>query len=372
MSILYIDGFDHYNVAGATNYIYTASPSRWTAAGVDVSGSSCIATMPVLGGKCMNVVPRSNSPSNGLAGRPVLLMPIAPASGLTFGCGFHFYATSLDYPSSPSFNRQALIGFSAGAAVVTRCIALDSGGQFTWRTTPEGTSLGNSGANVLAAGVLYHIEVKILWHASAGTVEIRVNGAVYMSLTGIATLPTSATHMMFATAAWEGSGAAIGTFSYDNLFIWDATGAINNTFQGERNVQTIFPNADTADADWALSTGAAGWSLLDNVPAVVGTDYIESSTVTDTSVFDLTSLANPNITVVAVQTDVYAEKTDAGASQIQVGVVSGGVDSMSAGQSVTQSQYRNFLKVTELNPNTGIAWTAAEINAAQIKLVRST
>lgn len=367
MTLKYIDGFEHYNAVGATNYIYTASPSRWSAAGADVSGSSCIATMPVLGGKCLNVAPRG---SNQTIGRPLLLLPIAPASGLTFGCGFHFYATDLSYPSSPTFNRQAILGFSAGAAIVSKCIALDSAGQFSWRNTPEASSLGNSGANVISASVLYFIEIKILWHASAGTVEIRVNGAVYMSLTGIATLPTSATHMMFATAAFEGGGTSTAVWSYDDLFIWDALGSINNTFLGEQTVYTLFPSADTASADWAKSTGSNGYDLINDVPAVDATRYIEGTTVGNVSIFDLTDLPTTALTIAGVSTVIRSEKTDALAGTIDFGPKHGGTASLlSVAQANGQYQYYN--KIDELNPSTSAAWTGTQINATQLQLSRT-
>lgn len=377
MALLYLDGFDHYNTAGTTNYIYSASPTLWInqQGSSDVIGSARINTMPVLGGRCLSVIPNGeatvSSTDGKRLGHPALLMPVAPASGLTFGCGFHFYSDS--WSTGSVSNIPAILGFCIGSNPSIKTLGVSSTGQLSWRNgNANDTSLGDSGSNVLSTNTLYHIEVKILFHATAGTVDVRVNGVSFMSLSGIATLPTSATHLVFSPLGYAVNAQDnTKSFYYANLYIWDATGSINNTFFGERTVQTIYPNADTATAAWTKSTGSNGYDLINDVPDNPGSNYLESSTLNDASVFDMASLSNTNVQIIGIQTIVKAEKTDAGTGGIQVGPRISSTDDLSANQNVSQSTYRHFSKVSELNPATGLPWTVSDIAAVQLKVVRS-
>lgn len=365
MAVLDFDGFDHYT--NTTTKLDTLSTTKFLPASDVVAGNNEASTFPVLGTLGMTFHHRVHG-GIGQATSGGIKFPFVATSGVTVGIGFHFYTDIL-----PNVANWCPFTFGTAVSTDTKYLRMTNGGVLHWctGTSPDtATSLGNTGANVFNASTLYHIEMKILFHASAGTIELRVNGAVWMSLSGIDTLPVSSNYMLFARS--NGNLAADTAKMYvDNFYVWDTTGSINNNFLGERNVVTLLPNADTATATWTKSTGVNGYALIDNVPPVSGTDYLESSATNDASVFELTTLSNPNTVIKAVQTYVFAEKTQNGPGEIRFGPRAAGVDDLSATTVLTQSQYLYFTKVSELNPATGLAWAVSDIAALQTKILRS-
>lgn len=366
MSLLYINGFDQYT--NTTTKLPVLSPSRFIdGAQTAVTGNNETATMPVLGGRGAQWDIRTFS-GLGTCGSGGIKMPFTAASGMTVGIGFHVYFAAL--PGAISW-----CPWSFGTAVLTntKFVRMTTGGQVEWctGTRPDtATALGNSGVNVFSATTLYHVEFKILFHASAGTVEMRVNGAVWMSLSGIDTLPVAANYMTLSHSH-ANAGTNTNKMSMDNLYFWNDQGSRNNTFLGERTIYTIFPSADTAQEDWTLSSGSDSFALIDNVPPDGATNYLESTVVGDKDTFTLQNAPTSNIKVLGVQVNVQAQKTDAGEGEIQIGVTSNGVEDLSSSQIVTQDQFLYYQHMVELDPDTGLPFEVADINALELTFERS-
>lgn len=366
MALIDFDGFDHYAATGTTNYIDNYNPTNWTCPGGHSTSFGVFATMPVLGGTALSTKGGINSSSLFC---PAWKFITTPTAGQTTGFGFHYYrATTIG-----SDNYSALFGVMSGATTFIGCVAISSTGQLQWSATgPNQTKLGNSGANLLSPGTLYHIEVQILWNTgTSGSVDVRVNGTSWLSVTGINTRASTPAYIALQPYVL-GSATSDNNLSYfKDFYVYDKTGTTNNNWLGERNIQTIYPSADTATAAWAKSTGTDGFDLINDVPPASSTRYLESSTVSDQSTFELGSLTNNNVVIIGVKTVVCAEKTDAGAGSIQLGVVSNGTSSLSSSTALTQSQYLYFSSINEVDPDTTAQWTPSAITALQATIVRS-
>jgi len=158
-------------------------------------------------------------------------------------------------------------------------------------------------------------------------------------------------------------GAGTGHF-YDDFYVCDATGSVNNNFLGDRRVITIFPNADTADEDFALSTGSDSFALLDDNGLDDDTTYVESATVTDRDLFDfesIGSLANIN----GIQHTAIARKTDVTNFDMDLVTKSGGTTDVAASQTVGSTSYDSFFRIQEEDPDTTDPWTGSGVDAAQ-------
>jgi hypothetical protein len=362
MSLLWVDGFDHYAASGALATVVGVVGGAYSAVWAT---DATIATMPITGGLGLRMVGSNSDPTAAIE-KP---LPTTYGSGTTLGVGSHFILDSAAYADAG--RGLDVFHFKNGIGTSTVMLCVLQGGQLTIRyDNVVNADSGNSGANVLSLDVVYHIELKVFLHATLGTIEVRVNGATWITMTNQNTLRSTTYTSCGVGQANLSSGQGFSAY-WDNFFIWDGAGSINNDFIGECTVLTLFPSADTADADWTLSTGASGFDLINDVPAAGTTRYLEAAAAADLSVFDLTNLPTTNYNIKGVQTVVNAQKTTSGATTIEIGVETNSVQDLSAPLTLTENAYLYKHHITQQNPDTLAAWTPTEINALQIVLDRA-
>lgn len=344
MTLLFIDGFDHYTSTSGADFP-TVVGSEYTY----VSGSNRnidIYTMPELGG--LGVL-RDGGAKDSIAS---FKRAITPKNTGTLGAGCHFY-----YEGDP--NGNVPISFENGSTALFRC-QLDASG---FLTLYSGSTLLDTSDSALSANTLWHIEIKVVF-GDSGSVEVQVNGQASLSATGIDTNTTAVNGVGFL-GKFE---IQTGSMYADNLYIWNEAGSLNNDWLGERNVFTLFPDGDTATADWALSSGTDGYALLDDTPPVPGTNYVESSTVGDTSVFTLAALPSTDITIIGVQSSILASKT--GTSDTVVAFGKSGATTGSASPAQDSPAY--YHQIDELNPADSLEWEAADLTGFEFEIERTT
>lgn len=350
MALLFMDGFDHYtNSSGASFSTVTFGTYGYVASGSNINVD--ILTMPELGGFGAYRDGSAASPTRGSIQRTV---PSQNTGAIGAGC--HYYVVS-------GINGCAPISFEAGATNLFRA-ELNSSGNIQI-ISGASTVLATSSL-ALSTETLYHIEMRLDFGDSS-TIEVRVNGATFVTVSGIDTNNTAVTGVGFL------GHRVIGTHGQlvDNVYIWNDTGSVNNTWLGERNVFTLFPSSDTSTADWSLSTGSDGATLLDNVPPLPSTQYIESSSATDRSEFNLGDLPTLDITITAIQPTILGLKTAASTIEVEYGVITNSVDVPSASTPLTQDQSLYFDTVLEINPDTAAPWDPQEIDDLLIYVERT-
>lgn len=359
--LLWIDGFDHYGTngtqfstvnLGAYDFIHAFSGFQ-------------IATMPELGGLGFRSVTNNSTFLTGILRKH---LPSSYGSGDTLGIGMHVYFASHDGANEDTdYGIFQVYDVSNSAAVLTVTYT-STGVVQVRRGTNTGTIIATSDTNTLDAATLFHIEFQFGFHASTGTVEMRVNGEEWINETGLNTLGSPSPSSFGFFIMNSSSGEDIDLY-IDNLYLYDTTGSYNNDWIGEQRVYTVVPTGDTATEDWTLSTGSDSYALLDEIPANT-TDYIEASSVSDRTDVSLGNLPSVNISVKGVQVAVVAQKTDAGSGGIQVGIVSNSVDDLSSDQGLTQSQWLRYFHIVEEDPDTTAAFTAAGVNGLDLAMVR--
>ncbi|RUW57178.1 hypothetical protein [Mesorhizobium sp. M8A.F.Ca.ET.021.01.1.1] len=350
MSLLWIDGFNHYGTNGSR---LAASAAGAYDTLLNNSGTVFV-DQPAMGGKGAQLS------ATGGEGFALAKAYPAPYSSGALGVGFHMI-----YPVS--FNTLDFIVFMSSTGTVLYRIQLNEGTGKLAILNGAGTTLATS-AGTLANMTYYHVEAKmIIAGSSAGSIEVRIGGDTFVAATGITTNGTAVGQIAFDQRVAGGDSCV---FTMGNLYLWDGAGSVNNDWIGEKKVYTALPSADTVDADWALSTGTSGYDLINDVPAVDATRYLESSTVGDVSIFETADVVPASLAIAGVMTVVRAEKTDSGAGTLEFGPVHAGVPSL-ASKAQTNAQFLWAAKVDQLNPSTSAPWTASEANAAQIELRRA-
>jgi len=204
-----------------------------------------------------------------------------------------------------------------------------------------------------------YIEYKVVIHDTTGAIIIKVNGDEVANVTGLDTrngTPTSATHLKIWGIDAD-SDTQDGCYCYDDVYIDDAA------FLGPIKVEQLLPNGDTADEDWALSTGVDSYALIDENPKNDDTDYISSGTTTDKTLCDLGALAYLASNIKGVQINVDC-KVDTGTVSL-IPKIKSNVTEAGTTRGVSTTTYKTESQMFVNDPDTAGAWSVSAVNAAQ-------
>jgi hypothetical protein len=276
------------------------------------------------------------------------------------GCGIALFMTDM-----PSTNNTIGIQFQTAAFAAAMTMTISAAGEVLIRSGNQvGTILGTSATGVIVAGSFCYIEIKSTAHATLGTVEVRVNGQ------SVLTIINGNTGGSYGAIAFgkQGTNNDSPGMWWDDLVIWDTTGARCNDFLGDRRCFTSFPTADTAEADWAPSTGVNGYACIDEVPPS-DVDYVEAATAGDISEYDKTTVTIDTNDVAAAVVFARAAKTDAGVSTFRLGLHSASFVTNSD-EIFPGTGYTFYERIFELDPNGNVPWTKTAIDDAFVRITR--
>ncbi len=331
MSRLFATGFDLYGTsqmlqiwtAGTVDSISSAS-SRWsTGQGVHLSGA-----------ETLNKALGSNE------------------STLIAGFAFN--------PTSPS----SLLDFFRFRDVTTTQISLacTATGQLAcYQGGTGGTQLAATAGGYLVGGIWHYIEIKAVFATGAtGSIEVRVDGNATPVLTASSVI-TATTHAYANDIFINGS---LNINLYDDIYVINTSGAVNNDFLGDTRIEGRVPTGVGNYAQFTPSTGS-NWQNVDDIPPNDDTDYNSTSTVNNKDSFAHQSLSSLSGTVRWVSHDLYARKDDAGTRKAAPLFRISGTDYVGSDDTLSTS-YQYFRQHYETSPATSTAWTISEINNAEV------
>lgn len=341
MALLWVDGFDHY---GTIARLLDGPYAETTAV-------SSISTSNVRTG-ANSLLTFANATLRRVLGGPKTFV----------GLGGAFYWSSLPI----SNNVQRVFDFRDAGNGQQIAIIIQSTGTIS--AMRGSTVLGTSAAPVLTANSYQHVEAQILFSQTVGTIEVRVNGVTVLSLSGQDTCNTANTECSQVTfAGGVGSG---GNCYLDDIYAYDNTGSYNNSWIGDRRVLTLFPNANTATADWTAVGAATGYECIDEANPNDDTDYITATASGKISQF---GLQNTPAGVSAISGVVMVErsrKTEAGIGNTKVSIVSGASTTAGADKPLTEI-YTYRQDVFETDPATAAPFTPSGVDSLQFKVERT-
>jgi hypothetical protein len=220
-------------------------------------------------------------------------------------------------------------------------------------------------ANAFQPTVWDHFQIKVVIHNTTGAITVRKNGDAgdTWSATGLNTRGGTANN--YANAVRLRSDNAVTSAWFDDFLCFSGSGAAPNDWVGDIRAVQLLPSADTAQRDFSRSAGATNSALVDEAVQNGDTDYVFSGTPNHQDLYDLSDLATTPASILAVQARMFAKKTDSGARSGQIRVKSGATEAGGA-DTVLSTSYTWLSRVGVTDPNTGAAWTAAAVNAAQL------
>lgn len=278
------------------------------------------------------------------------------------GCAFGLYMGTL-----PGINGAFGLSFRTAANASIGSVRVNTDG-----------SVGIYAANVLVqdsdpvltSSAWHHIEAKIIVDNVVGEMEIRVNGRMVLHVTDVnfgSTLCSQLQFQWFQTSPGVPDGTL---YCIDDVVAWDDTGDFNNDFLGPQRVLTIYPSTDEATQDWTPSGAATGHECIDENTPDDATTYIFSADVGDVSDFGLPALPPETANIVGIYIPALARLSDAGTGGLQVSLVSGG--DVSAGpDEVLTAAYTYWPSVHETDPDTDDLWTKSAVEAAIVRVEKT-
>jgi len=230
------------------------------------------------------------------------------------------------------------------------------------------TLLATYAGAFVAGGVWQHFQIKIRIHNTLGSIEVRRDGSDFNDFeligTGGTPLDTQTTANAYANSidcnlAVQNPEAR----QYDDLWIFDNTIVAGepSDWIGDVRAWQIMPNSDSSVA-LSRSAGATNFSNVDEA-IQSSVDYVFGASPGLTDEYGNPGFAVPLPTdIFGLSVKMASLKLDAGPRMVGVRVRSGATVSDSAGIAPSTSVRTDAIEY-DLNPDTGLAWTAAEIAA---------
>lgn len=294
------------------------------------------------------------------------------------GCGQGFYMNSMPSKAG-SFNLVSFCNASARSCVnlgvnsIGQIIAF--GGGRDALSTPAVVTLGDSGALLLRTGTYNHIECWVYIDSTNGTVQVRVNGRVWINLTGINTARAIAGAQTIAQVRFgnfdSGQADDFGSDQpyVDDLFWGDDfnDGKHTGGFVGMHGAYYLPVNLDGAHETWLLSAGIDSFALLNELVPDEDSKYIYADTVGLVTSCK-TILLPANVTDIAsLAPFCRSRKTDTGVSDVALGTRSIGTTELYQPDFPLTGTYQAFMKPVAINPETGIAWNPLQLPEVMVK-----
>lgn len=201
----------------------------------------------------------------------------------------------------------------------------------------------------------HYLEVKAKFDAVSGIIEVRVDGEVIFSHAGATAAATNILQVYL-----NYSGNTSNDFFWDDVYVLDGTGAVNNDFLGDVQVAAVAPSAAGDETEWS-STGGPNWDAAGD-PTF---DYVFSDVVGETDLYNLASLGD-DYEIFAVQPAATVYKNDAGTRTVDfVTKLAATEVTAPAGTLGTSSSSATAGAVQNLAPD-GAAWDRTKFEALQL------
>jgi hypothetical protein len=274
------------------------------------------------------------------------------------GSGFQLVINDAEGGTGPQFYLQFE---TLGVIRLFRSVgAGGSGGAVLIATTP---------AKAWHVDEWNYIELKFKVHPTAGTMELRVNKVVVLSYVGN-TANTVAPVLSMAygwdSMWWSGSLSSnddSNQLRWDDRYILDDTGSNNTDYLGNVRVNTQLTTAPGDLTEMSVFGASANWDAV-NESALTEAEYVFSSLVGARDLYTM----DPNVTaqnIFGVQVTGAFRQDDSTQMKAHNLVKTHGTLYESAVDQYLAQTYHYYRDMWELNPNTGVGWTAAELNAIQ-------
>lgn len=263
-----------------------------------------------------------------------------------------------------SQNQELVRFISDTSSTYHVCIAQNVNQALYATRGAGGTLLGTTANNVVSLGIWQYVEIKVVLSDTVGEVTIKVDGATVLNLTNIDTKNGGTKTVL--EGCYFRVDFPVGNSYFDDLYLCNGAGSVNNDFLGDCSVETIYPNGNGNSSQLVGSDGNSvdNYLLVDEAGAPSTADYVGSGVDGAKDTYAFSNLTQVTGAVKGLAVRSYAAKTDTGARSLSNVIRSGGSDTVKTAQALGTG-YDIHSDIVELDPNGSVAWTIASVNAAE-------
>jgi hypothetical protein len=205
--------------------------------------------------------------------------------------------------------------------------------------------------------------LKVVIDPAAGSYELRINESVEMSDTGVNTAESGGTnadvfHLRNAFSS-----------TIDDWYICDSSGSTNNNFLGDCQIEGILPNGAGDKTEWSAQPAGNNYQRVDDPQNAYSiADYVYDDTAAQG---DLYEFADPGAiagSILGIGIINFAALNSAGSRVVRniFKTDGGGTEyDLTGSFTIASTDPAGFMKIEELNPDTAIAWTEADLQNGQ-------
>jgi hypothetical protein len=345
MGVYAYDGFSHY---GSVNDLLARSGKlQWTQA---------------------NEVSVNQGGPNGI-GKSILLQGTNAGAILTAACsssfdeaffGAHLYIT----PSPFNVGNSATVTVKDLSTQQLQ-IYLDANTASISVYDHSGTQVGSTAPAAFPINAWFMFEVHP--HISTGGVEVKVNSATVLTLSGKSFNGSGNNH--FNLISWTINGSFLSSSGYylTDFYLTDTSidpgPNPHNYFLGDIRVETLFAVSNGDTITWTPLANT-NWQEISETAFDGDSSYNDTSTVGNIDLFHFAQLRNTVNNVIAVQLTGAYRKDDANNHTIAHQIKISGT--VYAGSNMLMSNTYTYLSdVWPINPNTGGVWATTDVNGMQ-------
>jgi hypothetical protein len=338
MALLWLDGFDSY---GTTDGNYPTGITNRYSLSSALTGNLDVADGRVSGKAIRSVI---NS---------VTITTPSLGNIATIVVGFAFR-----YTQNQGAGTLTILSLLEGANLGVNLRLRHDG---DWEVYLGSTLIGATVGKCIGANAWAFLELKVAT-SNTGSVEFRINGETVINEPSVDTQPGANSYVN--TVRIHGHNVAADQHDFDDLYILDTSGSVNNNFLGSRKVETIFPTAEGSQIDWTPLSGTDNALMVDDNPHDSATTYNTSATSGHRDLYAFADMAGTG-DIDGIQVVIVSAQSDATPFSIKDVVKSGATVDVGAGQAIGGTTYVAKQRVLEENPDTTNPWTASEINSAE-------
>lgn len=220
-----------------------------------------------------------------------------------------------------------------------------------------------------------YVELSATIDPAAGAITLRINSSVAATFSGNTRQTANSNVQSVSFGSVHGFGianavGASGSYSagFDDIYICDSLGAVNNTFLGEVRIVGLLPSGAGTNTNFAIggtTPAATNFQSVNENPPNGDVSYVSSTIVGTTDTYNYQDLPASANLVLAVAAGPDARRDDSGARSISTRVRTGGSEADSPTSVVLVSSYQIREMIMEVNPVTGLAWTVANVNSSE-------
>jgi hypothetical protein len=342
MTVIWIDGFDMYNGAGAN----TGLLGRWnsTFAG---TGSSVSITSGRFGGQAFRATGAANI-TNAANGARAIFDGVGSHTSISVGFAHRLGTLTMTSRTFELANTSLTSQCGMGITV--------AGAPYVY-TGAGGSTLATGSAGLVLINAWNYFELEIVLGSTTGSISLYMNGSLVCSATNVNTFAAgTGGYNAFAAIGMQTVTGGVGTnYDFDDIYVNDTS-----TRLGERRIETLRPSADSSVV-FTPNSGGTNFSRVNETTVDGDTSYVSSSNVGDRDLYAIGSLSTTPTTIDAISVVSFSEKTDATTRAIYHSVQSNGTDSDGSSISLNAT-YQRYDRLMTTDPHTSAAWTASGVN----------